>query len=70
MNELIAELNLSERVIFLGNRSDVNQILPLADICVLTSLSEGFSNTLVEYMTAERPVIATDVGGNGEAIVD
>jgi len=70
LNELIARLNLREHVIFLGNRSEVNQILPLADICVLTSLSEGFSNTIVEYMTAERPVIATDVGGNREAIVD
>lgn len=70
LDALVAKLDLQERVIFLGNRPDVNRILPLADICVLTSLSEGFSNTIVEYMTAGRPVIATDVGGNSEAIVE
>jgi len=70
LEALVAKLGLQERVIFLGNRSDVNQILPLTEICVLTSLSEGFSNTIVEYMTAGRPVIATNVGGNGEAVVD
>jgi len=70
LEALVKKLDLQERVIFLGNRSDVNQILPLADVCTLTSLSEGFSNTIVEYMTAGRPVIATNVGGNSEAIVD
>lgn len=70
LEALVAKLELQERVIFLGNRSDVNRILPLADICMLTSLSEGFSNTIVEYMTAGRPVIATNVGGNSEAIVE
>ena len=70
LEALVTKLDLQERVIFLGNRPDVNRILPLADICMLTSRSEGFSNTIVEYMTAGRPVIATDVGGNREAIVE
>jgi glycosyltransferase involved in cell wall biosynthesis len=37
---------------------------------VLTSLSEGFSNTVVEYMAAGKPVVATRVGGNVEAVAD
>jgi glycosyltransferase involved in cell wall biosynthesis len=44
-------------------------MLSLADICVLTSLSEGFSNTLLEYMAATKPVVATDAGGNREAVI-
>jgi glycosyltransferase involved in cell wall biosynthesis len=41
-----------------------------ADLCVSTSDSEGMSNVLLEASACERPVIATDVGGNGEVIVD
>ncbi len=70
LEALVTKLDLQERVIFLGARPDVNRILPLADVCMLTSRSEGFSNTIVEYMTAGRPVIATDVGGNREAVVE
>jgi glycosyltransferase involved in cell wall biosynthesis len=36
----------------------------------MTSLSEGFSNAILEYMAAGLPVVATDVGGNREAIAD
>jgi glycosyltransferase involved in cell wall biosynthesis len=37
---------------------------------VLTSRGEGFSNSILEYMAAGKPVIATDVGGAREAIID
>ena len=40
----------------------------MSDICVLTSWAEGFSNSILEYMAAGRPVVATDVGGAREAI--
>ena len=39
------------------------------DIFVLSSLSEGFSNSLLEAMAAKKAVVATDVGGNAEALV-
>jgi len=43
--------------------------LSISDVCVLSSSSEGFSNAILEYMAAGRPVVATDVGGAREAIV-
>jgi glycosyltransferase involved in cell wall biosynthesis len=64
------KLGLNGNLTFLGGRSDVPQLLSLSDICVLTSLSEGFSNTLLEYMAAMKPVVATDAGGNREAVID
>lgn len=58
------------QVIFLGKRNDVRDLLNMADICVLPSLSEGMSNAILEYMAAGKPVIATNVGGNPELIRD
>jgi glycosyltransferase involved in cell wall biosynthesis len=39
-------------------------------VCVLSSLDEGFSNSILEYMAAGRAVVATNVGGASEAIVE
>ncbi len=45
------------------------ELLSVSDIGVLTSKAEGFSNSILEYMAAALPVVATDVGGAAEAIV-
>ncbi|MDP2654701.1 MAG: glycosyltransferase [Candidatus Omnitrophota bacterium] len=70
LQKLASDLGISERVLFLGKRMDVSRILPLADVCVLPSLSEGMSNSILEYMAAGKPVVATRVGGNPELIED
>lgn len=69
LNHLTASLNLNGRFCFLGRRTDIKELLAIADVCVLTSLSEGFSNTLLEYMAAGKPVVVTAVGGNREAVI-
>lgn len=51
-----------------GERSDVPEILRGLDCFVLPSLAEGVSNTILEAMASGLPVVATDVGGNGELI--
>ncbi len=64
------DLNLAGRLIFAGQRSDVPQIMREIDISVLPSLSESFSNSLLESMANGLPVVATKVGGNPEVVTD
>jgi glycosyltransferase involved in cell wall biosynthesis len=70
LEKLSAELGLQNRVAFTGERNDVPAILQESNISVLPSLSEGFSNSLLEAMAAGLPVIATNVGGNPEIVRD
>ncbi|WP_138436303.1 glycosyltransferase [Marinobacter shengliensis] len=62
------DLDVHKRIHFLGRRSDVSGCLPAFDIGLLCSDSEGFSNSIVEYMRAGLPVVCSSVGGNPEAI--
>ncbi len=64
------ELGLGERAVFAGRLSDVPAYLTGLQVGVLCSDTEGFSNAVLEYMLAGAAVVATDVGGNSEAIVD
>ena len=59
---------IGKRVHLLGSRSDVATCLQYVDVGALCSESEGFSNTLLEYMRAGIPSVCTDAGGNPEAI--
>lgn len=61
---------IDSHVCFAGAANDVSDYLAVADIGVLASHEEGFSNTVLEGMAAGLPMIVTDVGGNAEAIVD
>jgi glycosyltransferase involved in cell wall biosynthesis len=52
----------------LGLRDDMPELLAAADVFVMTSTREGFSNGLLEAMASGLCVVATDVGGNAEAV--
>lgn len=66
--QLIDELGLKNTVTLIGSVSNVPAFLETLDVAVLPSRAEGLSNSLLEYMAAGRPIVATDVGGNGEVI--
>lgn len=65
---MCGEFDVEDRVIFMGARDDVNQLLPGADVFLLSSLSEGVSVTLLEAMATGLPIAATGVGGNAEVV--
>jgi glycosyltransferase involved in cell wall biosynthesis len=70
MRETAAGLGLAEHAFFVGRCTDVARLLAVSAVCVLSSRAEGFSNSILEYMAAARPVVVTDVGGAREAVVE
>ncbi len=68
IDNLIRKYNMIDKIIFLGYRDDVAEILQTFDVFVLPSRSEGLSISLLEAMASGRPVVATDVGMNGVII--
>ncbi|HEY6046622.1 MAG TPA: glycosyltransferase [Pyrinomonadaceae bacterium] len=70
LRELAAQLGVEEDVFFIGRCERVAELLFASDVCVLSSRAEGFSNSILEYMAAARPVVVTDVGGAREAVVE
>ncbi len=73
MNELqnlAAQLGIGNNTFFIGRCEHVAELLSISNVCVLSSIAEGFSNSILEYMAAARPVVVTDVGGAREAVSD
>jgi len=70
LRRLAAELGISDNTFFLGRCENIADLLNISDVCVLSSKAEGFSNSILEYMAAGRPVVATNVGGAPEVIVE
>ena len=66
----VARLGLEDRVVLLGRRTDVPEVMACMDVVVLASEREGIPNVLCEAMAMGKPVIATDVGGVRELVVD
>lgn len=55
-------------ILFLGNRDDVKELLKISDIFILPTLGEGMSNSIMEAMASELPIITTDIPENRELI--
>lgn len=66
---LLKSNGLEKDFVFAGPVAEPRKILGRFDIGVLTSESEGFSNTIMEYLDAGLPVIASRVGGNPELVI-
>jgi glycosyltransferase involved in cell wall biosynthesis len=63
-------LGLQDYVKFLGHRPDVERVLAAFDVFVLSSVSEGLSNAIIEAMASGLAVVATRVGGADEIVED
>jgi len=70
LETLVRDFNLSDKFRFEGGVTELREYLSKADIFILPSHSEGFSNSIIEAMAAALPVVATNVGGNAEAVED
>lgn len=70
LESLVRELGLDSTVLFAGFRTDIVSVYNAFNLSVLMSESEGCSITILESFFFRRPVVATDVGGNGELIED
>lgn len=70
IEEYINQNNLNDKVKLLGFRSDVEQVLQIFDIYMITSLYEGMPYSLIEALRCKLPIVATDTIGNNEVIED
>jgi len=70
LERMIVEMDLHRNMLLVGEKKDIYNYLNVADISVLSTNGEGFSNTILESMSMGKPVVATDVGGNSEVIGD
>lgn len=70
LKALAAELGISSRVKFIGLRFDLPEVYRLFEVFLLTSFTEGISVTLLEAMASGVPSVVTDVGGNGEVVLE
>jgi len=68
LHEQAKKLNIGERLIFAGYRTDNTRLLNSLDVYILPSLWEGFSLSLLEAMAVELPIVTTSIKGNREAI--
>ncbi len=67
--DLAYDLGIEAKIIFMGQREDVPNLLPIINVLVIPSLSEGLSITAIEAMASRRPIVAYDTGGLPELIM-
>jgi 2-polyprenyl-3-methyl-5-hydroxy-6-metoxy-1,4-benzoquinol methylase len=66
----VLDLGLERNIIFTGFREDIPSLLSVMDVFMLSSLSEGLPNVILEAMASGLPVVATKVGGIPEVVVE
>jgi len=66
--EVVKNYSIEKNVLFLGRKTDVDELYPLMDVFVLPTHREGIGATILEASAMEKPVIATRIGGCPEAI--
>ena len=70
LEEQVQRLGVGDAVHFLGQLRGVGPLMAAAEVIVSPGWSESFPYSILEAMGAQRPIVATDVGGVGEAITD
>lgn len=68
IKELTKEMDLEEKVFFLGYRRDISEIVNIADVFLFPSFREGLSVSVMEAMVAGLPVICSNIRGNLDLI--
>ena len=63
LEKMASELNIRENIVFLGWRPDVAEVMSMFDIFALPSLNEGMGRVLVEAMALAKPIVASNIGG-------
>ena len=66
----VVNQQLKDKIIFTGLRRDIPNVINAMDICILSSHYEGCPNVILEYMASSKPVIASNVGGCAELIIE
>jgi glycosyltransferase involved in cell wall biosynthesis len=70
LSDLACNLGIESQVAFVGRSDEVNKLMAVADLLVLSSHWEGLPGVVMEAMASELPVVATDVGGTAELIIN
>jgi len=70
LKNFVLENNLKNSVFFLGRRSDVPELLCISDVLAITSLHEGLPRAVMEAMAMEKPVVAYNIRGVRDLVVD
>lgn len=70
LENLVDKLKLNKNVIFAGYREDIPEILAGLDLFVSSSVSEGLGRSIIEAMAMQKPVVATNIGGIPEVVIN
>ena len=70
LKSLVVKQDIEERVVFVGHRTDIPELLASSDVFVLPTLGDALPTVLIEALAAEKPIIASNVGGVPEIITN